>query len=97
MLLLRIASRGRWTADRVVNDPGHVATAAADLKLKPGEDGLSVFQVEGEEDSREAAVRFALTCREDARHVDYLVFPAELAEDLGWSSPPSPARISTRG
>src|SRR5262245_50879865 len=83
MLLLRIASRGRWAADRVADDQQHLDDAVIDLKLKPREVGLSVFRVEGEEDSREVAVRFALTCRENPRHVDYLVFPSELAESLG--------------
>jgi hypothetical protein len=32
MLLLRIASRSRWAADRVEDDPAQVATAANDLK-----------------------------------------------------------------
>jgi hypothetical protein len=83
MLLLRIANRARWATDRVADDLSHVADAAVDLKLKPREDGLSAFHVEGQEDSREVAVRFALTCRDDPRHVDYLVFPSELAEHLG--------------
>jgi len=42
-----------------------------------------VFRVEGEDEPREAAVRFALTCRKDRRHADYLVFSSELAEGLG--------------
>ena len=83
MLLLRIANRSRWAADRVADDPGHAADAAADLRLKPYESGLSVFRVEGEDDSREAAVRFALTCRKDRRPADYLVFSSALAEALG--------------
>jgi hypothetical protein len=83
MLLLRIASRGRWAADRAAGDPRHVEDAAADLQLKPRESGLSVYHTMGEEDTREIVVRFALTCRRDPRHADYLVFPAELAERLG--------------
>jgi hypothetical protein len=83
MLLLRIANRSRWAVDRVADDPGHVADAATDLRLKPYEGGLSVFRVEGDDDSREAAVRFALTCRKDRRPIDYLVFSSALAEELG--------------
>jgi hypothetical protein len=83
MLLLRIGSRGRWAAGLVADDPGNVANAAADLTLKPSEEGLSVFRVEGENEAREAAVRFALTCRRDRRHADYVVFSSDLAERLG--------------
>jgi hypothetical protein len=83
MLLLRIGTRSRWVPDRAANAPDHVAQAAVDLELRPDEDGLSVFRVEGEDDSREVAVRFALTCRKDRGPVDYLVFPSELAERLG--------------
>lgn len=83
MLLLRIASRGRWTADRAAGDPRHVEDAANDLRLKPRESGLSVFRTEDEHDAREVAVRFALTCRGDRRHADYLIFPSELADRLG--------------
>jgi hypothetical protein len=83
MLLLRIGIRSRWAADRVADEPDHVAKAAVDLELRPDEEGLSVFRVEGEDDSREVAVRFALNCRKDHGPVDYLVFPSELAERLG--------------
>jgi len=83
MLLLRIGIRSRWAADRIADEPDHVAKAAIDLELRPDEDGLSVFRVVGEDDSREMAVRFALTCRKDRGPIDYLVFPSELAERLG--------------
>jgi hypothetical protein len=53
------------------------------LELAPDEDGLSVYRVAGEEDAREVSVRFALTCRDSPRNVDYVAFPAELAEALG--------------
>jgi hypothetical protein len=42
-----------------------------------------VFRTEGEDDAREVAIRFAVTCRVDPRHADYLVFPSALAERLG--------------
>jgi hypothetical protein len=83
MLLLRIGIRSRWATDRIADEPDHVAKAAVDLELRPDEDGLSVFRVEGEDDSREVAVRFALNCRNDRGPIDYLVFPSELAERLG--------------
>ncbi len=82
-ILLRIASRGRWAADRAAGDSRHVEDAANDLRLKPRESGLSVFRTEDPDNAREVAVRFALTCRVDPRHADYLVFPSELAERLG--------------
>jgi hypothetical protein len=90
MLLLRIASQGRWAADRVAGDPRHVEEAATDLRLEPHESGLSVFRTEGEDDAREVAVRFAMTCRVDPRHADYLVFPSEVAERLGLVVAPVP-------
>jgi hypothetical protein len=83
MLLLRIGIRSRWAADRTADEPDHVARAAVDLELRPDEDGLSVFRVEGGDDSREVAVRFALNCRDDRGPIDYLVFPSELVERLG--------------
>src|SRR5207248_8037883 len=83
MLLLRFANRSRWAPDRVADDPGHVADAAADLRLKPNEGGLSVFRVEGEDETREAAVRFAVTCRKDRRPADYIVVSSDLVEGLG--------------
>jgi len=70
MLLLRIASRGRWAAGRAAGDPRQVEDSANDLRLKPHESGLSVFRTEGTDDAREVAVRFALTCRVDRRHAD---------------------------
>ena len=84
MLVLRIGNRGRWTGDRDAQDVEHVEAAAKDLKLGPRHQGLSVFRAETEDEQREVALRFALTCR-DARpeHVDYVVFPSALAEDLG--------------
>jgi hypothetical protein len=72
MLLLRIGIRSRWAPDRVADEPDHVAKAAVDLELRPDEDGLSVFRVEGEDDSREVAVRFALNCRKDRGPVGML-------------------------
>lgn len=90
MLLLRIAGRNRWAADRTNADREHVEDAAVDLQVRVGESGLSVFHTEGAEDARELAVRFALTCREDPRHVDYLVFSAETAERLGLIVVPAP-------
>jgi hypothetical protein len=90
MWLLRIATRNRWAADRKADDPGHVDGALDDIELRAGEPGLSVFRVEGEDESREAAVRYVLNCRDDRNPVDYLVFHAELAERLGLTVIPAP-------
>ena len=80
---LRIATRNRWTADRTADEPDDVDQAVVDIELRPTERGLSVFRVEGEDESHEVAVRFVLNCRDDGHPVDYLVFPAELAGRLG--------------
>ena len=42
-----------------------------------------MYRTESSEDSREIALRFALTCRKDPRHADYLVFSSDAAERLG--------------
>src|SRR5579875_1687469 len=34
LLLLGFVNRSRWAPDRVADDPGHVAEAAADLRLR---------------------------------------------------------------
>jgi hypothetical protein len=51
MWLLRCARRNRWE-DRRADDPSHVAEAARDLSLRPGEDGLSLFEIADEEEGR---------------------------------------------
>jgi hypothetical protein len=84
MLLLRIGNRGRWVRDRVADDPEHVETAAQDLARRPEEPGLSVFRADDEDEQVQVAVRFAVTHRSARpKHLDYIVFPAGLAEGLG--------------
>ena len=91
MLVLRVGRKARWEeGDRPADDPLRVSQAALDLQLAPDEAGLSVFQVEGEDEPREVAVRFALTCRDRPAHVDFVVFPAELATGLGLTVAPVP-------
>ena len=92
LLLLRVGRRARWSADRRAEDPEHVVEAALDLTLAPDEAGLSVYRVEGDEDSREVALRYALTSRKKVDHMDYLVFPSGLATSLGLSVKPVPAQ-----
>jgi hypothetical protein len=84
MLLLRVGRKARWGEDRRADNPGHVVDAARDVSLSGGEIGLSVYRVEGDDDARELAVRYALTCRKGpADHMDYVVFPDELATSIG--------------
>jgi hypothetical protein len=59
--LLRIGRQRRWSSDRDATSPEDVAEASRDLKLDVGEEGLSVYRVEGQEESLEVAVRWALT------------------------------------
>jgi hypothetical protein len=80
----------RWSLDRDARRPEDIAEAARDLSLDVGEEGLSVFRIEGDDEAREVAVRFALTCRPKPQHLDFVVFPSELAEDLGLTIPYAP-------
>jgi hypothetical protein len=77
--LLRVGRLRRWSFERDASSPEDVAEASRDLKLDVGEEGLSVYRVEGEGETLEVAVRWALTCRSKPRPMDYVVFPAELA------------------
>ena len=91
MLLLRIGRKSRWDLDRRSDDPAHVEYAAQELALRPSDEGrLSVYRVEDEADEQEVAVRFALTCRTKPQPLDYVVFPAELAVELGLTVIPEP-------
>jgi hypothetical protein len=94
MWVLRVGRKARWDVDRDARDPGHVAEATEDLRLGPGEVGLSVFRIDGEVEIREVGVRFAVTCRRRPEHLDYVLFPEELATDLGLTvTPTSPAGL----
>jgi hypothetical protein len=90
MFLLRIGSLGRWRSDRGVLEANAAASAAADLTLRARESGLSVYRVEGAGESTEVALRYALTCRDEPRNVDYIMFPSELPEAIGLSVVPAP-------
>jgi hypothetical protein len=84
MLLLRVSRSSRWNLDRRPDDPAHVELAAQELALRPIDEGrLSVYQVEGEADEQEIAVRFAVTCRKRPQPLEYVVFPVELVTALG--------------
>lgn len=83
MLLLRVGRLRRWEHSRDPHKAEDVAEAARDLALDEGETGLSVYRVEAEGDVREVAVRFAITQRAEPQHLDSVVFPPELATELG--------------
>jgi hypothetical protein len=84
MLLMRIGRQARWAFDRVADNPDHVSDAAKDLRLDEGEGGLSVYKLEGEEERREIAIRFAVTCRDwPPDPLDCVVFSEGLATGLG--------------
>jgi hypothetical protein len=84
MLLLRLGRRSRWDLDRTSNDPADVEFAAQELALRPSDEGrLSVYKVDDEAEEHEVAIRFAVTCREKPRPLEYVIFPAELATALG--------------
>ena len=62
------------------------------MKLGSDERGLSVFRVDekNEDEVREVGVHFALTCRRKPDNLDYILFPAELATNLGLAVTPTP-------
>jgi hypothetical protein len=90
MFLLRIGNLGRWPSDRDVLRADAVAKAAADLTLRARDSGLSVFRVAGAVESTDVALRHALTCRDEPRNIDYVVFPSELPTALRLSVVPAP-------
>lgn len=84
MLLLRVGRQARWGADRRAGNPDHVADAARDVSLSGGEVGLSVYRVEGDDDARELAIRYALANGDGpTENMDYVVFPDRLAISIG--------------
>ncbi len=60
MWLLRCGRKNRWE-NRRADDPLHVAEAAKDLSLRPGEDGLSLFEVADEDAGKRIATLFGVT------------------------------------
>jgi len=77
MWLLRGVGRSRWQ-DRRADDPSHIAAAAKDLSLRPGEDGLSLFRVDDEEDGRRVATLLGVHKRRvsgRSDHLDYILVP----------------------
>jgi hypothetical protein len=93
MWLLRGVARTRWLDDRRADDPVHVAAAARDLILRPGEDGLSLFQVEDEEDGRRVATLLGVhkrSLRGHSDHVDYILVPSNDFVGFGLSVVPVP-------
>ncbi len=83
MYLLRVGRKRRWRFEQDAGRAEDVAEASRDLELAIGEEGLSVYRVTGEAEAREVAVRWALTCRSGPQNMDYVVFPSDLASDLG--------------
>ncbi len=89
MWVLRVGRKARWEMDRDASDPRQVAEAAEDLKLGPGESGLSVFRIDNHDEIREVGVRYALTCRRKPEHLDYVLFPEELVRELDLAVTPT--------
>jgi hypothetical protein len=92
MWLLRGVRRNRWQG-RSADDPAHVAAAARDLSLRPGEDGLSLFRVDDEDDGRRVATLLGVYKtleRGQSDHVDYILIPSDVFAALGLSVVPVP-------
>ncbi len=92
MWLLRGVRKARWL-DRRADDTAHVAAAARDLSLRPGEDGLSLFEVDDEEDGRRVATLLGVSkklTRGRSDHVDYILVPSDVFGGPGLSVVPAP-------
>jgi hypothetical protein len=92
MWLLRGVGKNRWQG-RGADDPAHVAAAAKDLSLRPGEDGLSLIRVDDEDDGRRVATRLGVYKaleRGQSDHVDYILIPPDVFATLGLSVVPVP-------
>jgi hypothetical protein len=92
MWLLRGVRKNRWEG-RGADDPAHVAAAARDLSLRPGEDGLSLFRVDDEQDGRRVATLLGVYKaleRGQSDHVDYILIPSDVFATLGLSIVPVP-------
>jgi hypothetical protein len=92
MWLLRGVRKSRWE-NRRAEDPAHVAEAARDLSLRSGEDGLSLYEVEDEENGKRIATLFGVhkklaLGRSD--HVDYLLIPSDYFDRFGLAVIPAP-------
>ena len=80
MWLLRCGRKNRWE-NRRADDPLHIAEAAKDLSLRPGEDGLSLFEVADEDHGKRIATLFGVHKTRilgRSEHVDYVLIPADL-------------------
>src|SRR6185312_5665572 len=75
------------------DEPAQVSEAAKDLTLRPGEDGLSLFEVKDEAEGELVATRIGVhrmitLGRSD--HVDYLLIPPEVFAQLELTIVPVP-------
>ena len=87
---LRIGSVGRWRGQ-------DAAKAAKDLELRPGEEGLSVFWVEVQEDADRIGVLFGMYRRNKPREVDYIPDPRALCRPLSPRRPAGPDAAARAG
>jgi hypothetical protein len=69
MLLVRIGSRGRWSA----TEPS-IERAVKDLGLRPDEIGLSVYRVDSLDTAKNVAKLFAPTARQNVGRIDFVLF-----------------------
>jgi hypothetical protein len=92
MWLFRGVTKNRWL-NRRADDSAHVDAAARDISLRPGEDGLSLYRVDDEEDGKRVGTLFGVykkQVRGRADHVDYILIPADSFTGLGLSVLPVP-------
>jgi len=77
MLLVRIGSRGRWSA----TEPS-IERAVKDLGLRPDEKGLSVYRVDGLDAAKNVAKLFAPTARQNVGLIDFVLFDEDIVSSI---------------
>ncbi len=73
MLLVRIGTQSRWST----SEPS-IERAVKDLRLRPDEEGLSVYKVDNIKSARNVAKLFAPTARKSVSKIDFIVFDDSL-------------------
>jgi hypothetical protein len=74
---LRIAKAERWQHAETGKAPT-VEDAVTDLKLRPGEKGLSLYKLRKEGEADELACVYSLALRDNPAHFEYVFFPASV-------------------
>lgn len=77
-LFLRIVSAKRWQHDEETNNSPTAQDAVKDLKVRPDENGLSLYKLQQESEAEELACVYSLVLRDNPKHFEYVLFPASV-------------------